>query len=146
MRCDYTGNYNFYKSIMKCSGCGSEIPFSGKVCPKCLRDKSSDQNNTVVATVCVVIGAFGGAWLGDFKGMFVGLVAAFIVFCLIAAALPKSSSTDKAPLVTASVDLSTASDPAFALSNKLRQLDVAKAAGLVSDAEYKTAREKILCQ
>lgn len=99
------------------------------------------------------MGGMSGGLMGGFIGLVGGLVASLVVLFLIALAWGKLSTTDKRalstdqpPLVSASVDALASKGHTLDLSDRLRQLDVAKAAGLVSDFEYKTAREKILCQ
>ncbi|WP_156675543.1 MULTISPECIES: hypothetical protein [unclassified Mycobacterium] len=67
---------------MRCSNCGKDIPFAGKVCPWCHADKSTDQAKQVFG----FIGGLAGGALGwmihgiipAIIGFFVGAVAGII--------------------------------------------------------------------
>ena len=45
---------------MLCSNCGKDIPFTGKVCPWCKADKSSDQSMQVMGIAGSIIAGFIG--------------------------------------------------------------------------------------
>ena len=45
---------------MKCSNCGKQIPFGGRVCPYCHAKKSGDKLSTLLATI-IVLGIVGWA-------------------------------------------------------------------------------------
>lgn len=60
---------------MMCSGCGKDIPFNGTVCPYCHRDKSKDQEYTVLG----VIFSGGLGWLGYKLFGVWGAIGGFIV-------------------------------------------------------------------
>ncbi|ORV65307.1 hypothetical protein AWC03_02870 [Mycobacterium europaeum] len=68
---------------MRCSNCGKDVPFAGKVCPYCHADKSSDQQKQVFG---VFFGLVGGAlgWfihgiLAALIGLFVGVIVGLVV-------------------------------------------------------------------
>lgn len=46
---------------MRCSNCGKDVPFAGKVCPWCHVDKSKDQMGLILSGLF----GFGGAVLGN---------------------------------------------------------------------------------
>jgi hypothetical protein len=67
---------------MRCSNCGKDVPFGGKVCPYCHADKSGDQQTQVFG---IIFGMIGGAvgWaihgiLAAFIGLFVGVIVGMI--------------------------------------------------------------------
>jgi hypothetical protein len=69
---------------MRCSGCGKDVPFSGAVCPYCLRDKSKDQQAMVWAfclgaIFAVIGGNLFGFWAGVGGLVLGGVVAIAIV-------------------------------------------------------------------
>lgn len=75
---------------MKCSNCGAEIPYSGRVCPLCHVDKSEDKerhvrNHQEAAIGCLasVVGALLGyailGCVGVFPGLVVGVLTGFLV-------------------------------------------------------------------
>lgn len=139
---------------MKCTGCGSKIPFSGDVCGFCLRDKSSDQTATVATAIGLVIGGFVGNLAGGFGGMIVGGLVLGIVAAVLAAIMSaKNHSAKKPPRVR--VDPATATIPttkprpvAVTASNsvedRLRRLDRLKTEGLLSDEEHDVQRRAII--
>lgn len=63
---------------MKCSNCGKEIPFTGKVCPFCNVDKSADKKLQVLVTVFGTGGAIAGYNLLGFWGAVGGFVVGSI--------------------------------------------------------------------
>lgn len=76
---------------MKCSNCGKEIPFSGRVCPYCRADKSGDQVLHAMAIGGGIIGAIV-AFVVLNLDLVPGLGVAFggaIVFAIVGAKLAK---------------------------------------------------------
>src|SRR5262245_49109047 len=71
-----------WRFIMKCSNCGAEIPFSGKVCPFCHADKSKDQAFTASISVGGVIGILIGLMA---QNLVVGLIS--VLICGVGAGL-----------------------------------------------------------
>lgn len=69
---------------MRCSNCGKDIPFTGKVCPWCHTDKSGDQRQQVLGIFFGMVGGalgwaihgIGVALIGLFVGVIIGIVAA----------------------------------------------------------------------
>jgi hypothetical protein len=69
---------------MRCSNCGKDVPFGGKVCPYCHADKSSDQQKQVLGVLFGLVGGVVGwlihgilvALIGIFVGVIVGLIVA----------------------------------------------------------------------
>jgi len=73
---------------MRCSNCGKDVPFAGKVCPYCHVDKSKDQMGTMLSFPLGLAGAaLGGFLLGFWGGVvgFVGGIAGAMVFASKAA-------------------------------------------------------------
>lgn len=65
---------------MRCSNCGKDVPFAGRVCPYCRADKSDDKALYAVATVCMVTGGVLG-WVTT-GGVFLSIVTAVLSSCL----------------------------------------------------------------
>jgi hypothetical protein len=68
---------------MRCSNCGKDIPFTGKVCPWCHTDKSGDQQKYAFGIAFGIVGGVSG-WLIHgigiaLIGVFVGTIVGFIV-------------------------------------------------------------------
>jgi hypothetical protein len=69
---------------MRCSNCGKDIPFTGKVCPWCHTDKSGDQRTQVFGMLFGMAGGIlgwaihgiGVALIGLFVGIIVGIITA----------------------------------------------------------------------
>jgi len=69
---------------MRCSNCGKDIPFTGKVCPWCHTDKSGDQQKQALGIVFGMVGGvlgwavhgIGVALIGVFVGVIVGVITA----------------------------------------------------------------------
>lgn len=134
---------------MLCSGCGSTIPFSGEVCPRCHRNKSSDQ----VGTVFGVLAMIGGGWIGSLVGGVVGAIIGGIGSAIVVAiiiALSSNNSAKEPPVVQIApskpsvVTKATSSDRRDDTATRLRRLDQLKADGLVTDAEYRAQRRTII--
>ena len=68
---------------MQCSGCGLKVPFAGKVCPYCLRDKSRDQGRHMLVLILALPLAWGGAHLFGFWGSFGGIVVAVVTSAIL---------------------------------------------------------------
>lgn len=49
---------------MRCSNCGTDIPFEGKVCPWCKVDKTGDQISFSLAMVGAISGGVAGLCIG----------------------------------------------------------------------------------
>jgi len=64
---------------MRCSNCGKETPFAGKVCHWCGADKSKDQMQTSLAGF---LGLVGGA-IGYFIGGIVAGIFGFVFGCIL---------------------------------------------------------------
>lgn len=129
-----------------------KIPFAGEVCPHCLRQKKSDQTETVAIATGLLLGGLIGNVVGGLQGMLVGgfllgLLAAFV------SASGKNHSARKPPRVrvdgpvttkpharskkhTAAVD--EAPEP------RLRRLNDLRAQGLLSEQEHQNQRKAII--
>lgn len=131
---------------MNCSGCGSEIPVFGKVCPHCLRDKSSDR----IAHVAMSAGGLAGLALGEWHGGLWWVLGCAVLGVVIASgilsALGFQDTTKRAPLVAtnASIAGAVAASTADDFGKKLSALEAARKGGLVSETEYSTAKARIL--
>jgi len=55
---------------VKCSNCGADVPFSGKVCPLCRANKSKDQLQQILG----VAGSVIGGWLGFSHGGLIWMI------------------------------------------------------------------------
>ena len=69
---------------MRCSRCGKDIPFAGKVCPFCGTAKSKDQLMMVCGMLFAVVGGFLGYVVTQHVGWtllvaFIGMVAGIIL-------------------------------------------------------------------
>lgn len=122
---------------MRCSGCGKEIPFNGQVCPYCQRDKSKDQQYTVLAAILGLgLGYLGLKMFGGWGG-----IIGFIAGCAIAY-VASGAGSSKPPEVHATKErlpggTETSSEVRLMkLSNLLKK-------GLIDDSEY-TARKKAI--
>lgn len=142
---------------MRCSGCGSKIPFTGDVCPNCLRDKGSDQAATVAAGLGLFIGGFIGNLIAGFGGMIVGgLILGFIAAVAAAVMSGKNHSAKKPPRVRVepaapaipsrprTTPFTVAAADSGSVEDRLRRLDRLKADGLLSDAEHQAQRRAII--
>lgn len=122
---------------MRCSGCGKDVPFGGSVCPYCQRDKSQDQNYTVLA---FILGIIGGA-IGYFIFGFWGAPGGFLLGCIVAAAMISNGQT-KPPEVQVVTAPLTQSDSTVA--EKLTQLKQLHEQGLLTDDEFTSKKSDIL--
>ena len=69
---------------MRCSNCGKDVPFTGKVCNWCNADKSRDQLSQTLGMIFGLAGGglgwlihgIGAAFIGLIVGVIVGLFAA----------------------------------------------------------------------
>lgn len=50
--------------MMRCSNCGKDIPFIGRVCPFCHADKASDKASTIVLWLSFAFGGVPGLIFG----------------------------------------------------------------------------------
>jgi hypothetical protein len=124
---------------MRCSGCGKDVPFGGSVCPYCQRDKSQDQNYTIVA---FIFGTVGGA-IGYFAFDFWGAICGFFIGCIAAAALTLSGKTDPPKVQVADSKPVPADSP---ISDKLAQLKRLHEDGLLTDEEFSAKKSDILAK
>lgn len=128
---------------MICSGCGKDIPFSGKVCPHCQRDKSKDQQTQfyglvfgfTVGGVGYLINGLGAALIGFIVGSVGGIILAAM------------SGSDRSPppevrIVEASQSptVDTAGEPAA----RLARLEELRSRGLISEVEFNSKRQQII--
>ncbi|WP_170929137.1 hypothetical protein [Mycobacterium paraense] len=74
---------------MRCSNCGKDVPFAGKVCPYCHVDKTSDQQKQVLGIFFGFIGGALGWFIHGVIAALIGLVIGVIVG-LVAASKMKS--------------------------------------------------------
>ncbi len=135
---------------MRCSGCGKDIPFGGRVCPYCQRDKSSDQGLTVVGMIAFLFGGFIGNAVGGFGGMMVGAfgLGMVAVVMMSMAGAKKGHSAKKPPLVRLEPTPAPApKKPAVSgndASARLAKLAQLMGDGLITDEEYQRQRTKII--
>lgn len=123
---------------MRCSGCGKDIPFGGQVCPYCQRDKTKDQQYTVLA---FILGG-GLGYLGYLIFGFWGAIIGFIVGCVIAIQISGAGST-KPP----EVRITNANPPESIETSsevRLRKLNDLRQKGLIDDGEFAARRKAIL--
>lgn len=84
-----------------CSSCGSKIPFTGNVCPKCHADKGHDKkSHFLIAVIGIPLFMFGVVIGGFWGGLIELAVAGFIVHKLIGqspqrAPAPTKDATDR---------------------------------------------------
>lgn len=69
---------------MRCSNCGKDIPFAGKVCPWCHVDKSADQQQQILAFICGMAGGALGWAINGIVLALVGLVVGVVVGIVLA--------------------------------------------------------------
>lgn len=127
---------------MRCSGCGKNIPFNGQVCPYCHRDKSKDQQYTVLALVL----GLGLGYIGYLLFAVGGAVGGFVVGCLIAFASSGVGKSSPPDVVVSDVRISSdmlVDGAAGTIENRLNKLGDLKLKGLIDEAEY-TARRKAI--
>jgi hypothetical protein len=123
---------------MRCSGCGEDIPFAGDVCPYCLRDKSEDQQYTVVASI---LGA-ALAYVGYLMFELVGAIAGFVVGGIIAVFVTRAGGKTDAPEVAIVNEKNKGEGDCT--ERRLKKLDDLKQKGLITDDEFSERRSKIL--
>ena len=132
-----------------------EIPFGGQVCPHCLRDKSSDQADSITALIgalpgLVVGGLIGGAIGGLPIAVAFGLLGGIIGSLVAAIVMRKaeSRSTEAPPEVrVAEADGTPRADvqpDRDTVADRLRRVDQLKADGLISGKEHARKRDDIL--
>ncbi len=122
---------------MRCSGCGKDIPFNGKVCPYCQRDKSKDQQYTVWAFIL----GLGLGYLGYKVFGVWGAIVGFVVGCVIAF-VASSAGSSKPPDVRVTKERQTEiTDTSSEV--RLKKLRDLQQKGLIDDDEY-TARKKAI--
>jgi hypothetical protein len=122
---------------MRCSGCGKKVPFGGKVCPYCQRDKSSDQAEHGVAIILGFPLAFGGAYFFGFWGFVVGIVAAVVASSMMT---KNASKPPEVQVVNQRATIGHDTTDEIRLV-KLKQLFERK---LIDAAEYDKKRNEIL--
>lgn len=124
---------------MRCSGCGKDVPFGGKVCPYCQRDKSQDQDYTVLAFILGIIGGVIGYFIFGFWGALGGL----FLGCIAAAAMTPNGQT-KPPEVQVVTTPPAQTDSTVA--EKLAQLKQLHEQGLLTDDEFTNKKSDILAK
>ena len=77
---------------MHCSNCGKDIPFTGRVCPYCHVDKSSDQAVMALGIVGAVVGASIGYLVGDVAGAIAGFFCGMFALMIVAVATKPAKS------------------------------------------------------
>lgn len=139
--------HNKFKSSgdnMRCSGCGKDVPFGGQVCPYCQRDKSMDQQYTVVALIVGVGLGFVGYKIIGFWGAIIGFIAGCAIAYLSSGAgkskPPEVSIARAAPPAPSALPsaIETTSEQRLKKLNDLRQKE------LIDDSEYAERRKAIL--
>lgn len=134
---------------MRCSGCGKEIPFSGKVCPYCHRDKSADQQVHAVVigitVVCMGLGYLFGGFLGMLIGGGIGVVIAVGVTVSSSGKAEAASQPQQVRLAPES----TASPVAphqqpKTTQQRLAELEMLRKEGLITEDEFAAKRQAVL--
>lgn len=94
---------------MHCSGCGKNIPFGGRVCPHCQRDKANDQQSHVLGVVALIIGGAIGNAVGGFSGMIVGglLLGLFVAIVTVSSANHSAKKPPRVSCTRTRIDHST---------------------------------------
>ena len=69
---------------MRCSNCGKDVPFTGKVCPRCHTDKSGDQQKQILGMFFGMVGGGLGWAIHGIGFAFIGLIAGVIVGLVVA--------------------------------------------------------------
>jgi hypothetical protein len=147
---------------MTCSSCGKNIPFTGKVCPFCHRDKSRDQHVQACAFLFTLIGGAIG-WFIDH--LIIGIIAGGIIGTIIGLATRKSlpgppdvrvasvaqpgniHTQTASPQYTSIQNLPAPSVPvANLLNTRLQNLEVLRSAGTITQVEYDAQRQRILSE
>lgn len=62
-----------------CSSCGSKVPFTGNVCPKCHADKGHDKASHVVFTIIGIPLFIVGVLIAGIVGGLIGIVLAAVL-------------------------------------------------------------------
>jgi hypothetical protein len=125
---------------MRCSGCGKDIPFEGRVCPYCQRDKSQDQAFTVVA---FILGLIGGA-VGYFIFGFWGALGGFFLGVIVAAVVTLGGGTKPPEVQVVSQSSPPQIDDSVAI--KLAQLKQLHDQGLLTAEEFARKKADILAK
>lgn len=140
---------------MRCSGCGKDIPFSGEVCPHCLRDKSGDQTATVAGFAGLIIGGGIGGLIFGFEGALIGGILLAVVFM----AMVMSGTESKPPTVrterqsvpkstrpqaASEVALSEGRDDMKSTRSRLSELREMLNDGLITKDEFEKKRSDII--
>lgn len=131
---------------MRCSGCGKEIPFSGKVCPYCHRDKSADQQVHAVVIAITVVCMGLGYLFGGFMGMLIGGgIGVVIAVGVTVSSSGKTEAASQPPQVRVAPE-STPAPPQQpkTVQQRLAELDMLRKEGLITEAEYSAKRQAIL--
>ena len=130
---------------MRCSGCGKDIPVTGQVCPYCQRDKSTDQTQHTLITICV-LGCVGvGYFVGGFSGLLWG-AGVGIVLGVIVALSAGSGVASKPPQVRVVEPNEPGPAPLAESTSKKRlaDLEALRKDGLISESEFTAKRQRIL--
>jgi len=117
--------------FMHCSGCGKDIPFAGDVCPYCHRDKSQDQQYTVLAFILGLVLGYIGYLVFDWWGV----IGGFIAGCAIAVAMSGAGETE-APEVKIANNNAQDIDVSGSIESRLSKLNGLKESGLITDEDY----------
>lgn len=143
---------------MTCRGCGEKISVIGKVCPHCLRDKTTDAADDSraflfgagFALLGVLLGvALPSTFLGKLLGAFLGVFVGLIVGMALAWISSKPSPPSLPPEVRVTPQSSRGSLEAVQSSigtagERLEQLRSLRDKELISEEEYAAQRQEIL--
>jgi hypothetical protein len=132
---------------IRCSGCGSDIPFHGDVCPFCLKDKTGVKLTNVFGFFFGFIGmVIGYAVAGISWALVLGLVGMIIGFVVGSSLDPnKARATEPASADSGAIaydDRPSGDEPD--VEERLERLEYLKDKGLLSDSEYKMKKRDIL--
>lgn len=132
---------------MRCSSCGKEIPFRGDVCPFCQRDKSGDKLVALCAQIAAVVcGLIAVALSNVWGGLIVGLGIYFLVLAIGHDFLPSSAGPPEVMVRNskpAAVPPKSA-EPGDSSAARLRDLEMLRTEGLISEEEYLERRNAII--
>lgn len=126
---------------MRCSGCGKDVPFLGDVCPYCQRDKSKDQNYTILSVVFGLVGGVIGYFIFGFWGVIGGLVAG----CIAAIIIAYENGNTKPP----EVRVTPQTEPSQidqSVEAKLTQIKKLHEQGLLTSEEFANKKAEILAR
>lgn len=136
---------------MKCSGCGKDVPFSGKVCPFCQRDKDKDQTYFVMGMILGFPLIAIGYWLFGFWGFIAGAATGGMISYSIVrpdnTAPPSVQIVSQAQAAPRLVEVNTdSSKSASTIQDRIVELNKLRDNGLITDEEHKMKKEEIISQ